>query len=51
VGKNIPTALVEQVRVSLVETDGADAVSIAKREDLAEQGPQSRADGSVREAA
>jgi len=28
VGKNLPTALVEQVRVSLTETDGADAITI-----------------------
>jgi pyrimidine operon attenuation protein/uracil phosphoribosyltransferase len=28
VGKNLPTSLAEQVRVSLVETDRADAVVI-----------------------
>jgi pyrimidine operon attenuation protein / uracil phosphoribosyltransferase len=28
VGKNLPTALVEQVRVSLTETDGTDAITI-----------------------
>lgn len=33
VGKNIPTALVEQVRVSLVETDGSDSVSIVRGEE------------------
>jgi pyrimidine operon attenuation protein/uracil phosphoribosyltransferase len=33
VGKNLPTALVEQVRVSLTETDGADAVTITQGED------------------
>jgi pyrimidine operon attenuation protein/uracil phosphoribosyltransferase len=32
VGKNIPTALVEQVRVGLVETDGSDSVSIVRGE-------------------
>jgi pyrimidine operon attenuation protein / uracil phosphoribosyltransferase len=32
VGKNLPTALVEQVRVSLVETDGEDAVTIVQGE-------------------
>jgi pyrimidine operon attenuation protein / uracil phosphoribosyltransferase len=31
VGKNLPTALVEQVRVSLAETDGEDAVMIVQR--------------------
>jgi pyrimidine operon attenuation protein/uracil phosphoribosyltransferase len=30
VGKNLPTALAEQVRVSLTETDGADAVTIVR---------------------
>jgi pyrimidine operon attenuation protein/uracil phosphoribosyltransferase len=30
VGKNLPTALVEQVRVSLTETDGEDAVTIVQ---------------------
>ncbi len=30
VGKNIPTALAEQVRVKLVETDGVDAVTIIR---------------------
>ena len=30
VGKNLPTALAEQVRVSLTETDGADAVMIIR---------------------
>src|SRR6185503_20281385 len=29
VGKNLPTSVTEQVRVSLVETDGADLVTIA----------------------
>jgi pyrimidine operon attenuation protein/uracil phosphoribosyltransferase len=29
VGKNLPTSVAQQVRVSLVETDGADQVSIA----------------------
>jgi pyrimidine operon attenuation protein/uracil phosphoribosyltransferase len=32
VGKNLPTALVEQVRVSLTETDGTDAVTITQGE-------------------
>jgi pyrimidine operon attenuation protein / uracil phosphoribosyltransferase len=32
VGKKLPTALVEQVRVSLTETDGADAVTIIQGE-------------------
>lgn len=30
VGKNLPTALAEQVRVSLAETDGTDAVTILR---------------------
>lgn len=30
VGKNLPTALVEQVRVSLTETDGTDAITITQ---------------------
>ncbi|QSB16964.1 bifunctional pyr operon transcriptional regulator/uracil phosphoribosyltransferase PyrR [Natronosporangium hydrolyticum] len=30
VGKNLPTALAEQVRVSLAETDGVDAVTIQR---------------------
>ena len=33
VGKNIPTALDEQVKVRLVEADGLDEVTIAQRED------------------
>jgi pyrimidine operon attenuation protein/uracil phosphoribosyltransferase len=34
VGKNLPTALVEQVRVSLTETDGTDAVTIIQGEEV-----------------
>jgi pyrimidine operon attenuation protein/uracil phosphoribosyltransferase len=33
VGKNVPTALVEQVRVQLTETDGTDAVAIVRAEE------------------
>jgi pyrimidine operon attenuation protein/uracil phosphoribosyltransferase len=33
VGKNVPTALVEQVRVQLAETDGEDAVTIVTGEE------------------
>lgn len=36
VGKNLPTALVEQVRVSLTETDGADAITITQGDTMSQ---------------
>jgi pyrimidine operon attenuation protein/uracil phosphoribosyltransferase len=36
VGKNLPTSVTEQVRVRLVETDGADLVTIAGEPDDAQ---------------
>ncbi|HVL99531.1 MAG TPA: bifunctional pyr operon transcriptional regulator/uracil phosphoribosyltransferase PyrR [Egibacteraceae bacterium] len=35
VGKNLPTSPVQDVRVSLVETDGADEVTVVDREEVA----------------
>jgi len=47
VGKNVPTSRSQQVRVHLVETDGADEVLVTEGEGVSGQGPGHRSEAAA----